>query len=210
MKWNFWWGPSGWSQWRGFWWGSRSWGYCSQRRTSGWAAASSGGTEGRSLDVRQSGNRDQGVHAFGYSGHLCWLQDWGGEEDFDQGSNEVNCFFFLFIKNRLSISLNLLTLSFDGNSAGRLYLNGLGPTSLFLQYVWEWYFIRENVSLITLCSYRKRESLKPLEFLESPVAGMIGALLPYMAMLPLKVTDGVIKAFRRGQLSLSPRWLPLW
>lgn len=25
-----------------------------------------------------------------------------------------------------------------------------------------------------------------------------------MAMLPLKVTDGVIKAFKRGQLSLSP------
>lgn len=30
--------------------------------------------------------------------------------------------------------------------------------------------------LITLCHDRKRELLKPLEFLESPVAGMIGVL----------------------------------
>lgn len=55
-----------------------------------------------------------------------------GEERkiFGQGSNEV-IGFGCSLNTGYPFPLKLLTFGFDGNLAGRIYLNGLGPNSLF-------------------------------------------------------------------------------
>lgn len=67
----------------------------------------------------------------------------GGEEDFGQGSSEVIGFGCL-LRAGYSFPLHLLTFGFNGNSAWRVYLNGLGPTSLFLKYVLRVIFYQEK------------------------------------------------------------------
>lgn len=147
-----------------------------------------GGEAGKGTETRVS-------VGFGYPGHPCSLQDEEQKGRFWPGFSLICSWTGCWIRTGYPFPLNRLPFDCNGNSAGRVYLSGLGPPSVFAEFPES--DIRKTVSLIALCYYRKSTSFKPLGFIASSIAGMIWCSFAYMILLLLKGTDGVIKTLKR-------------